>query len=89
MSERTMRQLALSYGVIAFYQHEMSTSREYLFKGLSSLIENGMITSDDLIAYIGGAFGEGSGSSFLEINKAGLVLKGYDRYILPNLEDVC
>ncbi|CDA21019.1 pyruvate kinase [Bacteroides sp. CAG:144] len=87
-SERTMRQLALSYGVIAFYQHEMSTSREYLFHGLSSLVENGMITNEDLIAYIGGAFGEGSGSSFLEINKAGLVLKGYDRYILPNLEDV-
>ena len=87
-SERTMRQLALSYGVIAFYQHEMSTSREYLFHGLSSLVENGMISNEDLIAYIGGAFGEGSGSSFLEINKAGLVLKGYDRYILPNLEDV-
>ena len=47
-----------------------------------------MITNEDLIAYVGGAFGEGSGSSFLEINKAGLVLKGYDRYILPNLEDV-
>lgn len=86
-SERTMRELALSYGVIAFYQNEMASSRNYLFHGLSSLIHDGLIKKEDLIAYIGGALGEEYGSTFLEINKAGLILKDYDRYILPNLDD--
>ena len=32
------------------------------------MIDRGWITRDDLIAYIGGAFGEGGGSTFLEID---------------------
>ena len=86
-SERTMRELALSYGVIALYQPEAATSRRYLYHGLSSLIGAGIIKEEDLIAYIGGAFGEDSGSTFLEINKAGFILKDYDRYVLPNLDE--
>ncbi len=86
-SERTMRELALSYGVIAIYQREIASSRNYLFHGLSSLINADLIKKDDLIAYIGGALGEEYGSTFLEINKTGLILKDYDRYILPNLDE--
>lgn len=86
-SERTMRELALSYGVIALYQPEAATSRRYLYHGLSALIGAGIIKEEDLIAYIGGAFGEDSGSTFLEINKAGFILKDYDRYVLPNLDE--
>ena len=86
--ESTMRELALSYGVIAVYQPETNTSREYLHNGLKLMIDRGWITRDDLIAYIGGAFGEGGGSTFLEIDPVGKVLDCYSSYLLPNLEDL-
>ena len=86
--ESTMRELALSYGVIAVYQPETNTSREYLHNGLKLMIDRGWITRDDLITYIGGAFGEGGGSTFLEIDPVGKVLDCYNSYLLPNLEDL-
>lgn len=85
--ERTMRELSLSYGVYPMFQHETRTSREYLFRGLNLLIERGWLTREDLIAYVGGAFGEGGGSTFLEINSVGKVLADYKHYVLPNLEE--
>ncbi|MCH5328829.1 MAG: pyruvate kinase [Coprobacter sp.] len=85
--ERTMRELALSYGVFSMYQEETKTSREYLYNGLNLLINRGWLTRNDLITYIGGAFGEGSGSTFLEINRVDKVLSHYHRYVLPNLEE--
>ena len=44
------------------------------------MIDRGWITRDDLIAYIGGAFGEGGGSTFLEIDPVGKVLDCYNSY---------
>ena len=80
------RLLALSYGVYPVYQKKVSTSREYLYHGLNHLIEHGLITPNDLIAYVGGGFGEGKGTTFLEINKVQDVFDNYSCYDLPNLE---
>lgn len=80
------RLLALSYGVYPVYQKKVSTSREYLYHGLNYLIEHGLITPNDLIAYVGGGFGEGKGTTFLEINKVQDVFDNYSCYDLPNLE---
>ena len=87
--ESTMRELALSYGVIAVYPTGNKYFQgEYLHNGLKLMIDRGWITRDDLIAYIGGAFGEGGGSTFLEIDPVGKVLDCYNSYLLPNLEDL-
>ncbi|MEG1615994.1 MAG: pyruvate kinase [Bacteroidales bacterium] len=86
-NEKVMRELALSYGVFPIYQEEKTTTREYLFVGLNRLIEKGLLTNEDKIAYLGGGFGEGGGTSFLEINKVGKVLGEYNHYVLPNLEE--
>lgn len=64
--ERTIRLLALSYGVFPLYQERTRTSREYLFNGLNHLMEQHLINRDDLIAYLGGGFGEGKGTTFLK-----------------------
>lgn len=80
------RLLALSYGVYSVYQKKVSTSREYLHHGLEHLIDLGFITPEDTIAYLGGGFGEGKGTTFLEINKVADVIENYDSYDLPNLE---
>lgn len=86
--QNVIRLLALSYGVFPYYQQRTSTSREYLYHGLKHLIELGLLTNNDTIAYLGGAFGEGHGTTFLEINNVGEVMNNYDCYDLPNLENV-
>ena len=81
-----IRQLALNYGVFPVYLERSANSREYLYSGLKQLINLGLLENDYLIAYIGGAYGEGRGTSFLEINRVGDILADYDTYLLPNLE---
>lgn len=85
--QNVIRLLALSYGVFPLYQPRRRTSREYLFFGLEHLMELGLLTKQDRIAYLGGAYGEGKGTTFLEINSVGDVMDNYDNYNLPNLED--
>ncbi|MDE7393521.1 MAG: pyruvate kinase, partial [Muribaculaceae bacterium] len=60
--EPVIRLLALSYGVLPLYQPTEASSREYLLKGLMQLLDSGRLTPDDIIAYLGGSFGEGHGT---------------------------
>lgn len=86
--ENVVRLLSLSYGVWAIHQPPTSSSRQYLRDGLRHLLESNRLTLGDSIAYLGGGFGEGHGTSFLEINKVSEVMDNYRTYSLPNLEDV-
>lgn len=86
--EPVTRLLALSYGVLPLYRPRATSSREYLRNALAHLIDIKRIEPDNLIAYLGGGFGEGHGTSFLEINRVGEVMENYAKYCLPNLEDV-
>ena len=86
-NENVMRQLALSYGIFPIFLAETPTTREYLYKGLNKLLQKKLLTTDELIAYVGGAFGEKGGTTFLEINQVGKILSSYDKYLIPNLEE--
>ncbi|MDR3061026.1 MAG: pyruvate kinase [Dysgonamonadaceae bacterium] len=81
--ERTTRELALSYGVWAEYQEEKSNTKEYFLKALGKLLKKGMINRNDMVAYLSGSFGEGGGTSFLEINIAGKILDGSKHFSPP------
>ena len=83
-----VRLLALSYGVVALYQPCMETTRVYLQNALIHLLDGGYLTKDDRIAYLGGSFGEGHGTSFLEINSVEAIMDNFQSYTIPNLEDV-
>ena len=72
---------------MTFSLKKETSSRAYLYNGLEHLIELNIITPDDKIAYLGGGFGEGKGTTFLEINRVADVLENYDHYDLPNLEN--
>jgi pyruvate kinase len=65
----------------------MKTTRVYLQNALTHLIEGGRLTKDDKIAYLGGSFGEGHGTSFLEINSVEAIMENFNSYTIPNLED--
>lgn len=82
-SEKIMRLLALSYGVMPLYQEEAENARTYFFNALHKLMEAGHLGPDDKVAYLSGSFGEGGGTSFLEINKVSTVLAGAKDYCLP------
>ena len=84
--EEVMRRLSLSYGVWAVYQPATDGRRSYFMAALNELIHSGHITRNDMVAYLSGSFGEGGGTSFLEINNVGRVLDGSDTYTLPTFD---
>lgn len=87
--ERTTRELALSYGVWAVYQPELRDSRQYFLQALHALLNTKMIDPDSLVAYLSGSFGEGGGTSFLELNYVNKVLEAGDNYCLPSYGKEC
>jgi pyruvate kinase len=84
---RVTRMLSLSYGVWAVYQPWNDSRRGYFFDALNELIKSGRITRDDMVAYLSGSFGEGGGTTFLEINNVGKVLDTSDKYALPTFKE--
>ena len=66
-SERTMRELALSYGVYATYQERRKSVDEFINIALKKLTKTHDLTDDDLVVVLAGNFSGGSGFSFIEI----------------------
>ncbi|MBP5220994.1 MAG: pyruvate kinase, partial [Bacteroidaceae bacterium] len=81
--EKTMRQLALSYGVEAIFLPERENGQEYYFAGLRKLLRDGVLTPNDYVAYLSGGKLHTS-TSFLEINQVKDVLDNAEDYALPN-----
>ncbi|GBU07888.1 pyruvate kinase [Bacteroidales bacterium] len=73
--ERTMRELALSYGVFAEYQASTNSMREYYLEALNRLKEDKMLKDKDMVAYLSSSPGSVNGTSFLEINDVETMLK--------------
>lgn len=82
--ERMTRELALSYGVFPMYQAEMKDTQEYFIRGLQELIKKGWLQTDDYVSYLSGSFGEGFGTSFLEVNSVDKIFASREKYLLPN-----
>ncbi len=82
--EKTMRHLALSYGVLPIYLEEKANAQAYFFAALDLLMKEGRVNEDDMVAYLSGSYGEGGGTTFLEINKVNDILKNADKYLLPS-----
>lgn len=82
--EASTRILALSYGVFPTYKKARSNTQEYFIEALLELIENKQISVNDSVCYLSGSFGEGFGTTFLEVNNVGKILESRDKYILPN-----
>ena len=75
--EKTMRHLALSYGVEAIYMPEKANGQEYYFTALRRLIGDGVLSEKDMVAYLSSGK-KGTKTSFLEINQVGDVLQYAD-----------
>lgn len=86
-SEEVARQLSVCYGVEARFQESTGYTthlhKKYFLKALDNLLERGLIQKEDTVAYLSGSFGEGKGTSFLEVNNVGRVLEGGDAFEIP------
>ncbi len=80
-SARVGRELALSYGVFPKMMEDGKTKSEIIKKTIEKLLRKGDVAGTDLIAYIGGSFGIGGGTTFLEIVTIDNLLKKIDSYI--------
>ncbi len=81
--EKMQRQLNLSYGVLPIHQKEHTTP-EYLFiAAIRMLRQKGYIGNKDKIAYLSGSFGEGGGTTLLEINNVGQIFDRSYEFHLP------
>ncbi|MCT4602634.1 MAG: pyruvate kinase [Marinifilum sp.] len=69
------RQLALSYGVFPRLMEDGSSKKEILKKTLLKLRKKDVLGDDDLVAYLGGSFGIGGGTTYLEIITVKALLK--------------
>ena len=81
--EKTMRLLALSYGVLPIFQEEKDNARTYFFSALEMLLKTERVVKEDMFAYLSGSFGEGGGTTFLELNRVDTVLSRAKEYSLP------
>lgn len=64
---RVKRELALSYGVFPSEIQSKKNKHKLIETSLLDLVERNMITEKDTVVYVGGNFGVGGGTSFIEI----------------------
>jgi pyruvate kinase len=66
-SKRTMRELALSYGVIPVYMEPRATSHEFLKDAMAMMRDLYEVPDQEIIVAIAGNFGYANGASYVEI----------------------
>jgi pyruvate kinase len=66
-SEKTKRELALSYGVYASFQERKDSMDDFIRIALKSMINTHNVKGDDIIVVLAGNFSGGSGFSFIEV----------------------
>jgi pyruvate kinase len=66
-STRTMRELALSYGVYASYQEKKKSVDDFINIALKDLTARHNLEPNDIIVVLAGNFSGGSGFSFIEV----------------------
>lgn len=81
-SRHTMRVLSLSYGVHVNYIERRNTPDEFMCAGLAKLVEREYLKNDDPIVVIAGSFGKGTGASFIEIGKVGML---HNRFLVSRI----
>lgn len=74
-TKRTMRELAISYGVFPSYFNGANVDEDFshtkfINQGISYLMNREYVKQEDLIIVIAGNFGIGHGASFIEISSA-------------------
>lgn len=79
-SKRVGRELNLSYGVFPRLTEEGVCKADRLKKTVEKLMKKEVLHNDDMVVYIGGSFGIGGGTTFMEIISVGDLQKKIESY---------
>ena len=82
--EKLQRWLNLSYGVIPIHQKDHVSNQAMFTAAVRMLRQKGYLQEDDSIAYLSGSFGEGGGTTFVEINKVKKIFDNSYNFNLPS-----
>lgn len=82
--EKLQRWLNLSYGVIPIYQKDQISTKAMFTAAVRMLRQKGYLQEEDKIAYLSGSFGEGGGTTFVEINKVRKIFDNSYTFNLPS-----
>ena len=66
-SRQTMRELALSYGVVPVYMEKKKSVDEFIRVSLCDLLRKHDLKDNDIVVVLAGNFSRGSGFSFIEV----------------------
>lgn len=66
-SKRVMRELALSFGISAFYLKPEKSTDAFKRSVVTYLVESKKLVMDDMVILVGGSFGPRKGATFMEI----------------------
>lgn len=66
-SHRTMRELALSYGVITIFIEKKMSVDEFIHVSITELLRNHNLKDSDIVVVLAGNFSRGTGFSFIEV----------------------
>lgn len=78
-SKRTMREMALSFGVNADYMKPQKTSHKFLQESLTNLVNKYTFNQNDLIVVAAGNFGRSLGVSYTEVGTIENLLGNLDK----------
>ncbi|MFA6770741.1 MAG: pyruvate kinase [Bacteroidales bacterium] len=73
-SAHVMRELALSFGVYAYFMDPTQSKDEFIRSSINKLLSDKRFKEEDMIGVVGGSFGPSAGSTFMEICPAGLMI---------------
>lgn len=79
-NKRVGRELALSYGVFPRLTEPGSSKSEIMHKTIRKLKKRNILANEDLVTYLGGSFGIGGGTTYMEIITVEGLLNKIDRY---------
>ena len=79
-NKRVGRELALSYGVFPRLTEPGSSKGEIMRKTVDKLKKKEILDDNDLVTYLGGSFGIGGGTTYLEIITVKGLVNKIDRY---------
>ena len=82
--EKLQRWLNLSYGIIPIHQKDQVSTKAMFTAAVRMLRQKGYLGEEDKIAYLSGSFGEGGGTTFVEINKVKKIFDNSYTFKLPS-----
>ena len=66
------------------FQEGKGNTQQYFIQALQDLLTKGLVEREDAVCYLSGSFGEGFGTTFLEVNQVNKILESRKQYLLPN-----